>query len=109
MFEVFQKNLKWEIEFGRLIPIMEDSWVAAPRIQKILEARGDLADMVFIDGDHKYASVITDILTYAPLVRPGGIICGHDYSSGCRDVMNAVHEALGRPHGVSGSIWFRQR
>lgn len=35
-------------------------------------------DFLFIDGDHTYAGVRADFDTYAPLVRPGGLIAIHD-------------------------------
>lgn len=52
-------------------------------------------DLVFIDGDHSYASVKDDILLWAPKVRPGGIVAGHDYHCmAWEDVGKAVHEAV---------------
>jgi predicted O-methyltransferase YrrM len=39
---------------------------------------GDGADVVFIDGDHRYAGVARDCELYAPLARPGGIVAFHD-------------------------------
>lgn len=38
-------------------------------------------DFVYIDGDHSYDYVMTDIILYARRVKPGGIISGHDYAS----------------------------
>jgi len=35
-------------------------------------------DLLFIDGDHQYASVLTDWLLYSPLVKKGGLIAFHD-------------------------------
>ena len=45
-------------------------------------------DLLFIDGDHSYAGVKTDFLTYSPLVRSGGFIvfhdiCAHPPETGC--------------------------
>jgi hypothetical protein len=37
------------------------------------------ADMVFIDADHRYSGIKKDIETWYPKVRPGGILCGHDF------------------------------
>jgi hypothetical protein len=36
-------------------------------------------DFVFIDGNHKYPFVLEDIEEWSKKVKPGGIICGHDY------------------------------
>lgn len=45
---------------------------------------GNLFDMVFIDGDHSFEGCLADIKAWAPLVRPGGWICGHDYDKPSR-------------------------
>lgn len=36
-------------------------------------------DMVFIDANHKYGSVVRDIAAWWPKIREGGILSGHDY------------------------------
>jgi precorrin-6B methylase 2 len=38
-----------------------------------------LVDLVFIDGDHTYSQVQKDIRLWLPHIKPGGILCGHDY------------------------------
>lgn len=35
-------------------------------------------DWLFIDGDHTYNGVKSDVLMYGSLVRPGGLVCMHD-------------------------------
>ncbi len=35
-------------------------------------------DMVFIDADHRFASVQQDIAAWLPKLRPGGTMAGHD-------------------------------
>lgn len=40
--------------------------------------KGEQIDFLFIDGDHSYAGVKTDYLTYSNLVRTGGLIAFHD-------------------------------
>ncbi|MEC9373784.1 MAG: class I SAM-dependent methyltransferase [Planctomycetota bacterium] len=37
-------------------------------------------DMLWIDGDHSEEGVRTDLEHWAPLVRVGGIVAGHDYT-----------------------------
>lgn len=36
-------------------------------------------DFVFIDGNHHFDFVVRDIIAWAPIVRAGGIVSGHDY------------------------------
>jgi predicted O-methyltransferase YrrM len=38
-------------------------------------------DFVYIDGNHLFAHVLNDIQLWAPKVRAGGIVAGHDYTS----------------------------
>lgn len=35
-------------------------------------------DMLFIDGDHSYAGVMTDLRTWLPSLKPGGLLAMHD-------------------------------
>src|SRR5271167_4678552 len=35
-------------------------------------------DVLFIDGDHSREGYLNDLLTYSPLVKPGGLIISHD-------------------------------
>jgi len=37
-------------------------------------------DFVYIDADHSFEAVAADILAWAPKVRPGGLLCGHDFN-----------------------------
>ena len=36
-------------------------------------------DCVYIDAAHDYKSVLIDLVTWWPKIRPGGILAGHDY------------------------------
>jgi hypothetical protein len=38
-------------------------------------------DFVFIDADHSYEGCAADIAAWAPKVKPGGLLCGHDYDN----------------------------
>lgn len=38
-------------------------------------------DFAYIDGDHDYEGVKTDLCLVAERIRPGGILCAHDYAS----------------------------
>lgn len=46
---------------------------------KILSDGAGPVDFVYIDGDHSRRGVTKDIAAWWPLVRPGGVMAGHDY------------------------------
>ncbi|CAE7672426.1 unnamed protein product, partial [Symbiodinium microadriaticum] len=64
---------------------------------------GDL-DFVFLDGDHRYGSVRRDLKAFQayriyqllevfwPLLRPHGILAGHDFAPTFPGVVEAVTE-----------------
>jgi len=52
---------------------------------------------VFIDADHNYSGIHTDILAWRGKVRPGGILAGHDYRvKAWPDVARAVDEQFSK-------------
>jgi predicted O-methyltransferase YrrM len=64
-------------------------------------------DFVFIDADHSRAAVAEDIKRWAPKVRPGGWVGGHDYSQKWPGVIAAVWDSF-RPRDIKlydGTIW----
>jgi hypothetical protein len=69
-------------------------------------------DFVFIDADHRYVAALADIRAWAPKVREGGLVCGHDYNH--RDfpgVKKAVVECFGENHvevGIDG-VWYARK
>lgn len=57
----------------------------------------DSLDLVFIDADHTYRACRDDISRWLPKVRPGGILCGHDYNDdNFLGVTEAVHDLFAR-------------
>jgi predicted O-methyltransferase YrrM len=52
-------------------------------VQRLLGDRR--IDLLYIDGDHSYYGVRTDLLLYAPLVREGGLVVLHDINSASSD------------------------
>lgn len=67
------------------------------------------ADFIFIDADHEYAHVKEDIENYLPLLKPGGIISGHDFNNLYPGVVRAVYDLLPTYSMPIGSIWMHQR
>lgn len=57
----------------------------------------DEIDFVYIDAEHSYNGVYTDICTWFPKIRIGGLIAGHDYGhSNFPGVKQAVDEFFRR-------------
>jgi glycosyltransferase involved in cell wall biosynthesis len=48
----------------------------------------------YIDADHRYESVVSDIQAWWPKVRPGGILSGHDYITAKLPSLMHVTQAL---------------
>lgn len=96
IFAQFNKNVG---EFKNLITHRMSSEEA----EKLL--KGEMFDMIFIDGEHTYEGVKKDIELWKP--HANKLLCGHDYQLGWPGVMKAVDEILGKPDGVAGSIWWK--
>jgi len=77
-------------------------------VEAINREYGGEADFVFIDASHDEASVKRDIKTALKLVKPGGIICGHDYSPAWPGVVTAVTELFPGFRRAAESIWWAQ-
>jgi len=56
-----------------IVPIRTDSAFASNIMTE------NFADMIFIDGDHRYNPLYRDIINMRPKLKKGGIICGHDF------------------------------
>lgn len=105
MLDIFKKNLAPEIAAGKVIPIQADSEVAMPLLEQALA--GQKADMVFVDGDHRYEPTKRDIENYRKFLEPGGLLCGHDYWHDHPGVVQAVNETvLGFKQGAR-AIWYK--
>ncbi|WP_163649443.1 glycosyltransferase [Modicisalibacter sp. 'Wilcox'] len=77
-----------------------------------LEEQGIAIDILFIDGDHTYSSVIRDFSTYEKLVADGGFIVFDDYwdKNHSPDVYFAVNDIVEKiknnrlPYEIIGSL-----
>ncbi len=83
----------------RVIEIREYSETAAAKVPD-----GSL-DFVFIDAQHDYESVKRDIELWAPKVKKGGLLSGHDYEPNFPGVIQAVKEYC-KPETTFNNVWY---
>lgn len=123
----FRENLLEHIESGKVIPwIADHAKICSGEVfirgainvntsdpidfdfRPLAEQSPTQFDMVFIDGDHKLKSVERDLAFWAPLVEPGGLLCGHDYDLAYPGVIEGTSNAFGNTIGIvpDTSIWF---
>lgn len=91
IFSQFEANVG---HFPNLSVVKMESSKAALRLPSV--------DMVFIDGDHTYEAVATDIRMWRPKAKR--LICGHD--GNFDEVAGAVAGELGSVEKGPGSLWF---
>jgi predicted O-methyltransferase YrrM len=72
---------------------------------EVFSRRGMTFDMIFIDGSHDGPHVTGDIQMFSKLLRPGGILSGHDFGEPtCPEVAPAV-TALIPDLEIKQTIW----
>ena len=75
-------NCKLTLYNGRANLIRKPSAIAASRFVE------GYFDLIYIDGDHTYSGVMTDLHAWYDKVRRGGILCGDDFTwKGVRDAV----------------------
>lgn len=76
-----------DLELDLLYPIRAESSRAADLFVE------DSLDMVFVDADHSFEGCASDLCSWWPTLRVGGIFAGHDYSGAdFPGVVKAVNE-----------------
>jgi len=88
VFDDFKRNLAPVAEHMNII--RSNSVDAAAQFED------NSLDMVTIDDDHLYESVINSIMAWAPKLKPGGFLCGDDCDKHYPGVERAVREAFGQ-------------
>lgn len=99
--EQLEKNLKPLLDIGHPPTlILKNSAVAASWVaDKSIE-------FCFIDATHEYDYVMSDIRSWLPKVRPGGIIAGHDFDEHWPDVKRAVRDSFLSRFKVTKNVWW---
>jgi len=67
-----------ELDAHGAVMVIGNSHLKATRELVRQQLAGELADVLFIDGDHTYEGCKADYLAYKRLVRPGGLVVLHD-------------------------------
>lgn len=95
-FELFRHNMEHLELDGIVHPLVMESAAAATIFSD------GIADLIFIDADHRYKSVKQDIEAWWPKVKEGGILCGHDcegyYSKIAPRIRKRIDETLGEDY-----------
>lgn len=106
-YQQFLFNVKHAGADDRIIPVRG---LTVP-IAACLGAWGVQADMIYVDASHDELSVLQDLNAYWPLLRPGGVMFGDDYSSheGVRWAVNRfsaqVSRAISEMPAAEGTQW----
>lgn len=107
-FDILQRFLRNTAFLGTQLRVLKGT---TAQFEQLLPDR--FFDLVFIDAAHDYAAVTFDIKLAFQVIRPGGILCGHDYHSNGNDVVRAVDELIYRHQGITQkgvfpgtSIWY---
>lgn len=106
VFDAFAENLSAHLASGRVVAQRGPARTMLPAIAARV---GRTCDLVFLDGDHRYAAVVSEIDHARALVKSGGIIAGHDWDHPTwPGVRRAVEDSF--PHRADvhlvGSIWW---
>jgi predicted O-methyltransferase YrrM len=97
LYQVFLKNIKPAAKQIKAIRLPSTD---AARLFK-----DESLDFVFLDADHAYGAVLSDIKAWLPKIKKGGIIAGDDYD--WESVKKAVDEIFKNPkiQDEKGKIW----
>jgi hypothetical protein len=93
-----------------LLAVDELRWLAAMAAQRSVIANIGTWTGASARAIHDYGKVKEDILAWRPLLVPGGLLCGHDYSweEWGVGVIRAVDELLPDRQVGPESIWWVQ-
>ncbi len=79
---------------ARLAPYPRATLVRQFSVEAARDVPDGSLDFVYIDANHRLERVIADLAAWAPKVRVGGIVAGHDYLKGVLPSLMHVPQAL---------------
>ena len=79
--EVYSKEMMDDNynEAKRRLSVLNCEVVRKTSMEAVKDFEDNSLDFVFIDGNHKFEYVLEDIKEWTKKVKPGGVVCGHDY------------------------------
>lgn len=85
VYKLFCHNVRASGFQDMVIPLQGSSHQMLPLLRK------SAFDLVYVDGDHRYESVLTDLALSSQLVKEGGILCGDDLELQLHEVDRDSH------------------
>ena len=55
------------------------AWYVQPSLEAYLLFDDNSLDVVYLDASHVYIDVLQDCIAWYKKLKPGGVLCGHDY------------------------------
>lgn len=97
--ELFINNMN-KLGLMDIIEIIQCDTVEASKF-----INNDSIDYIFIDADHRYKEIKSDINAWLPKCKKGAIICGHDFESfDFEESLIELDYATGKHHGVIKAV-----
>jgi len=62
-----------------LAPYDDCKIIRKTSVDALSDFKDDSLDFVYIDGDHEFSHIATDIVEWTKKVKVGGVVSGHDY------------------------------
>lgn len=104
----FLANMMHKNVHGLIIPIPNTSLIAG----RYLQSKKISADLVYLDASHDEDDVYADAQTYWPLLKPGGVMLGDDWSARWHGVICAASRFAREKNlalQTAGEKWFVQK
>lgn len=105
-FMEFCRNNDDLIASGKVVPMR----MRGANAYETFRASGRKFDMIFIDAGHQRDEVCADLAGCLPLLKDGGLLCGHDYGAwaGVNEAVDDFMRDKGGLDGAHQTIWFKK-
>ena len=88
MYDIFKNNIK---KYQEKVTILKGTSSEQLKLNNFSQIHKESFDIIYIDGDHKSASVLEDAIIAFPLLKPGGHLIFDDYTWGKIESIDACH------------------